>query len=449
MGFTIIFPISMLMAHLTIRFASAGWRPKAIRSDIWTTILITVVGDVFLELLLPSLQCLPQPQASSAEMDLGGSIFGGIYLYWTWLQQAWGFNCPSNSNIDPQQLLSPDAVGTLLTIRHIFMCWGVYLGESFVPIVLTGGIACGKTTVAQMLVDPKQRAGSTDGGSNNKQSGGNRQKKRKAKPSSLQSDGGFGGSSKSNNSSAEEEEGTFFLVDTDSIGHEILLPPAILAGQDVADGKNMPLQQQIYTVHPNDSVYNDILQAFGDKSIDNRNILDEYGLIERRRVGAIIFQDPSKRRVLNKITHPRILYILFKRILFGVFWSNQDIVCADIPLLFESGQLRSLFALTIVVACSPGIQLQRLQVRNPDLSEQECKDRIASQIPVADKAKKADIVIWNNGDMEALSAQVEEVRRDVMGRLYGIGMSLLQMLVLVGGSLSLAVSCKLFSWQNL
>jgi hypothetical protein len=40
---------------------------------------------------------------------------------------------------------------------------------------------------------------------------------------------------------------------------------------------------------------------------------------------------------------------------------------------------------------------------------------------------------------------VERVRRDVMGRIYGVGMSLLQMLLLVGGSLSLAVSSKLFS----
>ena len=49
------------------------------------------------------------------------------------------------------------------------------------------------------------------------------------------------------------------------------------------------------------------------------------------------------------------------------------------------------------------------------------------------------------GDLDALSEEVEKLRRDVIGRIFGVGMSLLQMLLLVGGSLSLAVSSKLFS----
>jgi hypothetical protein len=49
------------------------------------------------------------------------------------------------------------------------------------------------------------------------------------------------------------------------------------------------------------------------------------------------------------------------------------------------------------------------------------------------------------GDLEALSEDVEKLRREVIGRVFGVGMSLLQMLLLVGGSLSLAVSSKLFS----
>jgi dephospho-CoA kinase len=229
-------------------------------------------------------------------------------------------------------------------------------------------------------------------------------------------------------SNQEEEEGSFFLIDTDTIAHEILLPPALLASDPQ------------YTIHPNDSVYEEAVETFADL-----RILDEEGLIDRRKLGAVIFPDATRRRQLNKLTHPRILLILVKRLLQGIFWSYQDIVCADIPLLFESGQLRRLFALTIVVACDPAIQLQRLKARNPDLTEAQCQERIASQIPIQEKAKLADVVIWNNGDQQELARKVEDVRRDVMGRLYGIGMSLLQMLLLVGGSLSLAVSSKLFA----
>lgn len=453
MGLFLTFPLSMLVAHLTVRIAAAGWRPSWIRSDIWTTFLITLVGDIFLELLLPSLQCLPPHPTHSwqdvfAEMlwddtDMSTSEIIEARMhspsFSLWFQRVWGFACPGR--MDRHQLLSPDAVGSLLTLRLFFMCLGVYLGESFLPIALTGGIACGKSTVAQMLVDPRGLSGASAENKGNKGSRRRRPKTSSSTPndttrSQARSTGGLFFSN------SEEEEGTFYLVDADSIGHEILLPPSVLAGKGPTDDGDE------FTVYPNESVFEDILRVFGDPDADHRNILDDNGLIDRRKLGSIIFQDASQRRVLNKITHPRIISILLKRLFYGIFWSNNDFVCADVPLLFESGQLRWLFGITIVVACDPEIQLQRLRARNPDLTEQQCRDRIASQIPIQEKAKKADLCIWNNGDLDALADQVEEVRRDVMGRVYGIGMSLFQMLLLVGGSLSLAVTSKLFLMWN-
>jgi len=394
----------------------------------------------------------------------------------------------------------------------------VYLGESFLPIALTGGIACGKSTVAQMLTDPRSfstTSGIMAGGSsavataNNAaaaaamdqslnsslgtgSSSGNtntninlekgkalKHRRRRSKGVSAQTfnddtsssalfltpstsvsassstsrKGGslFGGGGNTSISGgvalSEEDEGSFYLVDTDSIAHEILLPPAVLAGEGGADANvNANIdEKKPYTVHPNESVYYDIIAAFGDEENDNQNILDEQGFIDRRKLGAIIFQDPSKRRRLNKITHPRIILIMLKRLFYGIFWSNQDLVCADVPLLFESGHLRWLFGIVITVACHPDVQYRRLRARNPDLTEQQCLERIASQMPIELKVRGADVCIWNNGDIDALAEQVERARRDIMGRMYGIGMSLLQMLLLVGGSLSLAVSSKLFS----
>ncbi|GAX11135.1 dephospho-CoA kinase [Fistulifera solaris] len=432
LGCFFTFPLSLLVAHLTVRMAAAGWRPSWIRSDLWTTFLITVVGDVFLEILLPSLQCLPPPTDPGpdvfAEMvweDTDQSPFEPetALTFWMWFQRVWGFACPSR--LDRHQLLSPDAVGSLLTLRLFFMCLGVYLGESFLPIALTGGIACGKSIVAQLLVDPRHEKKG-------------RSKRRKPTTKSERSRGMFG------NHHLEEEEGTFYLVDADSIGHEILLPPSVLA----SGNKGTSEEEGEYTVYPNESVFEEVVDVFGDAEADHRNILDDNGLIDRRKLGAIIFQDPTQRRALNQITHPRIILILLKRLLYGIFWSNHDFVCADVPLLFESGQLRRLFGIVIVVACDPELQLQRLKTRNPDLTEQQCRDRIASQMPIEVKAKMADICIWNNGDLDALADQVAEVRRDVMGRVYGIGMSLFQMLLLVGGSLSLAVTSKLFLMWN-
>ena len=428
MGIFTVFPISILLAQLTIRCSASGWRPGLFRSDVWTTVLITIVGDIFLEILLPSLQCLPMHESMSVANN-GSTADEGNYLLW--FGQTWGFSCPDNLQRD--HLLSPDSVGTILTIRLIFMCLGVYLGESFLPVALTGGIATGKSTVANMLLDPKPV--------NLQQSNPSSKTKKKKPKSAVQQPQSVIASSQAVALATLDEEGSFLIIDTDTIGHEILLPPAVLAGEiDVPDSD----ETTEYTVHPNDSVFNDIVDAFGDEDADNKNLLDENGLIDRRKLGAVIFQDPPQRRVLNGITHPRIIIIMLKRILYGIFFSNEEIVCADVPLLFESGQLRRLFGITILVACDPDKQLQRLRKRNPDLTEQQCQDRIASQLPIESKAAMADIVIWNNGDLESLSEEVERVRRDVMGRIFGVGMSLLQMLLLVGGSLSLAVSSKLF-----
>jgi dephospho-CoA kinase len=493
MGLFMVFPLSIILAQWTIRFAAAGWRPSVVRSDVWTTILITVVGDIFLEILLPSLQCLPMHEADHHRMMMDSSsipslmdsnnannnnnnLNGGEQQqhqhFMLWMAQTWGFHCPRS--LQREQLLAPDSVGTILTIRLIFMCLGVYLGESFLPVALTGSIATGKSTVAAMLLDPKGSVPQhphASKGSRQPQQQQQQQPKKKPKSAAIQQQQqqiqqqqqqSVAASSQAAALAALEpdEEGSFLIVDTDSIGHEILLPPAVLAGEQQDHNMSTPSSptasstggggggdetKKEYTVHPNDSVFDAILSAFGDPDVGNKNILDDNGWIDRRKLGAIIFEDASQRRVLNGITHPRIILIMLKRILHGIFWSSQDIVCADVPLLFESGQLRRLFGITIMVACHPEQQLERLRQRNPDLTEQQCRDRIASQKSIEAKVAQADVVIWNTGDLHSLAEEVERVRRDVMGRMYGVGMSLLQMLLLVGGSLSLAVSSKLFS----
>jgi hypothetical protein len=95
----------------------------------------------------------------------------------------------------------------------------------------------------------------------------------------------------------------------------------------------------------------------------------------------------------------------------GVFFGTCDITIADVPLLFESGKLSWLFAVTICVTVGdPSVQLHRLQKRNPELSEQECQARIDSQLSLETKQKLAE-------SLEQLSEQVEQVREDLHGTL--------------------------------
>jgi dephospho-CoA kinase len=265
---------------------------------------------------------------------------------------------------------------------------GLFIGESFCPITLTGSIATGKSTVAQMLLS----------------------------------------SSSSATAAGTSSSADVYLIDSDSIGHEILLPARVLAATS-ADTKDADTK---YTVLPRESVYEDICQTF---AADKDTFLDpDTGLIIRRKLGALIFSDNQKRRQLNRITHPRIIMTLVKRILYGVYIKRTPLCCADVPLLFESGSLRMLFCLTVVVATSPDLQYQRLRERNKDLSEEECRDRIQSQFPMERKVAGADIVIWNNGNMGELETRVRAVKNDLAQRLHG-GLSFNVLVLLVGVAL--------------
>jgi dephospho-CoA kinase len=122
---------------------------------------------------------------------------------------------------------------------------------------------------------------------------------------------------------------------------------------------------------------------------------------------------------------------------------NTSIVAVDIPLLFEVGlQMKLLFGIKIVVGCDENIQLERLTVRNKDLTREQCESRIQSQIPIHQKANMADIVIWNNGTMNDLMLQVETARREVINRSHAFGGFTLPTLILVACVLTIP-SCLL------
>mmetsp|Transcript_29881 Transcript_29881/g.71803 ORF Transcript_29881/g.71803 Transcript_29881/m.71803 type:complete len:412 (-) Transcript_29881:447-1682(-) len=381
LGLLILAPIGFLVGVVSSRLCTKI-KLKFMRSDIWTTIVVFLVGDLLIEWLLPSLSCLPMPEKGK----------GDYYYSFSWLLQSYGFFCHSDTS--NATLLSPDATAILFSLRLVFLCFGVHLGESLCFVALTGGIACGKSTVSRILV----------------------------------------GSQSSDN----YKDGTVSLVCADSIAHQILLPPSVLKSHSV-EGSN-PTSKVGYAVKPKESVFHELIASF-----EGHDILAPNGTIDRAKMGSIVFRDRDKRRRLNRITHPKIFSILMSRLVQQALFSSNDLAVADVPLLFESGKLSWLFAITICVVTDPATQLHRLKIRNPDLSAKECEDRISSQLNLELKMKLSDIVIDNSGSLDELKDKVEAARRDIMGRLYGIGMSLLQVLLLIGGSTSIAVSSKFFS----
>ncbi|QBG57362.1 dephospho-CoA kinase [Bacillus amyloliquefaciens] len=146
--------------------------------------------------------------------------------------------------------------------------------------------------------------------------------------------------------------------------------------------------------------YGQIVEAFG------KEILLENGGIDRKKLGAIVFTDEQKRLTLNQIVHPAVRAEMMKQRDEAVARKEQFVVL-DIPLLYESG-LDYLVGKVLVVTVPADIQLKRLMERNA-LTEEEAMSRIASQMPLADKTKKADAVIDNSGSLEHTKHQLEEI----------------------------------------
>lgn len=263
--------------------------------------------------------------------------------------------------------LSVACISVSFVSYNLLFLIGVILGTVLQPVGLTGGIATGKSSVSSLLQQHQQQ-------------------------------------SSSDNDDREE----FVIIDVDGIAHDILLS----------------------NKQESDSVYDLLVTEFG------KGILgEEKGAIspkiDRRKLGDIVFQDVQKRRKLNSITHPKIIKIMLKRILLeglnlkalsgkATKRAKRRVVCVDIPLLFEGGlPMRLLFGTIIVVTCKPDIQLERLHKRNPDLTLEQCRQRIASQIPVEEKAAKAHVVIRNDEDLKSLKCQVQVAKTNVAEKVSG------------------------------
>lgn len=156
-------------------------------------------------------------------------------------------------------------------------------------------------------------------------------------------------------------------------------------------------------VEPNQPALHEIAAEFGE------DIIRKDGSMDRQKVGEIIFNDAEKRQKLNNIIHPAIRKEMAKQ---RDKWlsSGFNTVFMDIPLLFESAQGRTVDKI-LVVSVSPEIQLQRLMARN-NLDASQAQARISSQLPLSEKEKGADAVIFNDGTVEETRRQLEKILKE-------------------------------------
>jgi dephospho-CoA kinase len=130
-------------------------------------------------------------------------------------------------------------------------------------------------------------------------------------------------------------------------------------------------------------------------------VFSSAGDLNRTRLRAIVFADATKKRALERVLHPRIRRQW--RTEAKEHRNSPRFFFADIPLLYETGG-ETLCDRVVVVACSEKVQLARLRKRM-SIRSTEAKHMIHSQMPLEEKIRRADHVVWNNGARIALMEQ--------------------------------------------
>jgi len=149
------------------------------------------------------------------------------------------------------------------------------------------------------------------------------------------------------------------------------------------------------------SVGSPILSQIAEKY--GTEIILSDGNLNRAKLGEIIFHQPEERYWVERVIHPYVRSCFAK----AINESSANTLILVIPLLFEAN-LENLVNQIWVVSCSPQQQQQRLIERN-NLTAEQAAARINSQLPIAEKIARADVVLDNSGNLESLLQQIDKV----------------------------------------
>lgn len=145
-----------------------------------------------------------------------------------------------------------------------------------------------------------------------------------------------------------------------------------------------------------------IVKTFGPQVLDAQN-----GEINRGVLGNLVFSDGTQRAKLEAITHPWILLHMLRLVVVNRIMGKE--VVLDVPLLFEPKTFPLLYLICseiIFIDLDRREQMKRLQLRNPELTEEEISNRIKSQMGREEKLVLADYVILNKGTISDLERNV-------------------------------------------
>jgi dephospho-CoA kinase len=142
------------------------------------------------------------------------------------------------------------------------------------------------------------------------------------------------------------------------------------------------------------------VRAFG------ADILHPDGHVDRARLGAIVFADMDKLLRLNAIVHPRVLKELERLFSEYAVANPHGVAVIEAALLIEAGYVKHLGRL-VVAWCKPEQQMERLMARG--MSREQIEQRLAAQMPLEEKRRRADDIVDCSVSLEETRAQVESL----------------------------------------
>lgn len=163
---------------------------------------------------------------------------------------------------------------------------------------------------------------------------------------------------------------------------------------------------------PGGGAYADAVEAFG------KAILASDKTIDRKKLGAIVFNDPEKLKRLNALVHPRVF--AGQQRFFAAVEADAPhaVAVVEAAVMVESGSYKRYDRL-IVAACPRGMQIARF-VERERASAAEAEARLSRQMPLAEKLKHADFVIDTSGSKAATLARVRDVYHKLRDEARGV-----------------------------
>ncbi len=165
-----------------------------------------------------------------------------------------------------------------------------------------------------------------------------------------------------------------WLIQADQLGHQALRQPAILR---------------------------QVVERWGP------GLLDEQGQVDRSRLAAIVFRDPAQLRALEELVHPWIGQAIREEIARAEADPAARFIVLDAAVMLEAGW-HTVCQRLVFVDVPRELRLQRL-ARQRGWSAQQVRDRESAQLPLTDKAARADHVLDNSGTPDQLERQVQEL----------------------------------------